>query len=676
MAALSFTSQFQSSSPQTELTRSAVDLYVMRANEIRKSAGGSDFVSDVLPLLRPSHPSEELHFVLLDASSGVGKTQSVFVLLGADGFLKDFKGVYVPLGGYNEGGQPIYRAFHNEANLLTTAVKVDANVALTRLGFSLDVNPSLDNVGTSFAQDWSMIALVIGKLLGLEFKDEKVTLEMLRELVSKMGKRPVVFLDEVQVGDIWHLALLRNCLRWCNIMAVLLGTDASAANIIPSAQASRGGSDSIWVHVVVKFPTFCLDALSKELRDAFGRIPPNIQSVVTTARPWFACLILETLQSQPTSEVNLRLFAQVCSQVWQKKQKLRSDHGALGQLCLMMAAHSDLKEKNSGYVLVSHFARLVNPDRNDGRFFSLKLCQEGLTLDPMKANYSPQAVFPTPSEELALYLICLPGHIVHKQRDGSPVSLSVASAMKRFEKKQIPCAENPQAPVADGSRAEAIAAAALAAASHHSLGEETALMEYLGWLAAEVSAGHLGREPWRVVDERNLLRVVGDIRIPFLLPPTADNTLRDEKHLNFDLRKELGVGTVERTVAGTKCDVFLYSAEGTPIIQGECKLRKTKNLPVDVLLPMLAKTSQRQTKLDLIFCTTLQNHYEQSGSAWDKAFPPDSRPERLSTFRLVELKLDSTNNVAKVVSFGRGFPEVADGPNLRVVMVIVCPDWD
>jgi len=111
------------------------------------------------------------------------------------------------------------------------------------------------------------------------------------------------FLDEYptsQTHDPTLLRLMRNLFRAARIPLILMGTDASAANLITLCEDSRGNEIDIpWCYVFHKLPKFFVD-------DEIKNSPLWLQELLVHSRPLFSrtffSLIEHEVPNEPTSE--------------------------------------------------------------------------------------------------------------------------------------------------------------------------------------------------------------------------------------------------------------------------------------------------------------------------------------------------------------------------------------
>ena len=193
-------------------------------------------------------------FIVFDGPSGIGKTQCAFTLLHSPEFLEKFECRYVPLV-YDGMAQAIYCTFQPLAFALNWAVTSD----LSRP----DADPNL-SFNSKTATFWALLFGITTDLSTL------ITPQKLKAGVDDLRRRTnkgvVVFLDEVPKVNLSterSLLFLRNLLRVCGVLCVMMGTDSTIANMIEVPAGSRiDDNRTLWCSIISDFPQAHPDTFS------------------------------------------------------------------------------------------------------------------------------------------------------------------------------------------------------------------------------------------------------------------------------------------------------------------------------------------------------------------------------------------------------------------------------
>ncbi len=221
----------------------------------------------------------ELPFLLLDGPSGIGKTQSVFTLLSNKEFVNAYAAVYLVLDVTSPNLQPIYRAFKTQSLLLQDCISRDL------AAFPITMVPHCHDI----LENRPFETVMFFDFLFFQTSTCKTILN-LRTKIQAEQKNYVVFLDETPPISEHrrYVAFIRNILRLCGIVPVLLGTDSTAANLVPKAKDGSRGRGNLWCTVVVKFPT-CLPSTG------LAWLKPSDRHLLCRGNPWICRLVQEEL---------------------------------------------------------------------------------------------------------------------------------------------------------------------------------------------------------------------------------------------------------------------------------------------------------------------------------------------------------------------------------------------
>ncbi len=217
------------------------------------------FVTQILP--RSTEDSPYMPFLLFDGPSGAGKTQSAFVVRHSATFQKKFWGFYVV---FHIGiqSQAIYEAYRNLSDLFSKCVQLDLE-SLSRRNKNEQV-PQCHEIPTNMK--FETVTLFCFLIFGHR---TAATIDALSAIINAGDRRPIIFLDEIPPiqKNARRVAFVRNLLRLCGIVPVLMGTDSTAVNIIPKKRSILGGfspgedvsnsrgSAGPWCYLITQFPS-------------------------------------------------------------------------------------------------------------------------------------------------------------------------------------------------------------------------------------------------------------------------------------------------------------------------------------------------------------------------------------------------------------------------------------
>ncbi len=334
--------------------------YLRRGNAL-KEAEETKTVIEVIGKLGGKNQT----FCLLDASSGMGKTQMAFNLIAA-GF--DVK--YLVCSPFKDAvfDQPIYKVFQPQSEAFQQVSKQN--------------NPNYS------------YGFILSALKRQDYKSEQVNLEEVKKYISEneaILKNVVFFLDEFpefmeskhDSDNSEYLRRLRNRIRECGLKVLLASTSSSAANLISVSGSSRDNTRDesfVWCYIVPRFPKFVLidedmtilNKISNEtLRNFFSLL-------VTSSRPWFSLLTLRFINDINYDHSIKDIINQYIKNMYENVCRAK-DKGSIyflhGQICLVLSATVNYTGKEEENILVHrHFACLAD----DEPFFPLTIGNTGL----------------------------------------------------------------------------------------------------------------------------------------------------------------------------------------------------------------------------------------------------------------------------------------------------------
>ncbi|KAJ3308628.1 hypothetical protein HDV04_001016 [Boothiomyces sp. JEL0838] len=294
------------------------------------------------------------NFIVIPASSGIGKTQMAFNLQQAGvnvAYIPCFSGMEL------ERQQPIYECFKWRTLAFHHCILRDVQ---------------------SNSEESFLYSLIVAVLRGDKRWVPRAlsSSEALKEL-EKENKLNVVFEDEFPKLEynndytIKHLRHMRSSLLQIGITVILASTNSSSVNyLIPSAE-SRG--PAIWCTV---FPLYSPFLMPTNL----DTLPPWLVVLLQYSRPLFAQSALTCYRENINSHLNEVEFLELVvshvameMRVWKKERKKGFLHG---QVCILLSAHriEEVKEdklyegEKRSVIIEEHYANL---DEETNKSFNL-----------------------------------------------------------------------------------------------------------------------------------------------------------------------------------------------------------------------------------------------------------------------------------------------------------------
>jgi hypothetical protein len=451
-------------------------------------------------------------FIVLDGSSGVGKTQQAFALAG-------FNVIYMLLHTW-EGGllspQPIYRAFNEVSDEIRRCVTADIqtefvtgrrlqycvhNGSVTTNGLNLmPRNTKLQTTGLIYAlfehftcpgrfNAASCLKEQTSAQFDLPYKPR--TIAELKTLVQGSGDHRTVFmLDEFPSKGILHSTFIRSIFRVCGLVVILAGANSSVLNVLNPAPASRPGEEELWA-VFVSTP---LTPTPHSLTAALGEKVLSFQELTwfkelaLQSRPLLAVLLVEAaLKLENPLDANLDdLLDAVALGLKRKKSTHSNLYGVLGTWrsfeCASMV-FSLGKPTAEGNLIVSHFAlvqiRGVTDDKpmkdpvsivNDNGHLKLKMGKH----EKESKHFVLECFFPPPSEDPLFHLTihgtrCYPPFL-NQRGDHTSTAYAALCVLKNPQlfallPTQSLCSINTRADKSNGSELEVLVVNSAVAAS-------------------------------------------------------------------------------------------------------------------------------------------------------------------------------------------------------------------
>ncbi|KAL3667224.1 hypothetical protein V7S43_007459 [Phytophthora oleae] len=292
-------------------------------------------------------------FVVLENSSGTGKTQMAFNLE-ARGERDVF---YIVCSMHSEKDQTLYNAFGERTKTFRACVRSDLE---TMKEEEIDDEDSHGSVGeirgnTTLVLYGFILAALRGS--GIYFRGVQrpdVQDELSRR--KQRGAKPFVFfLDEFprarrhDVGKTQRdrenfLRVMRNVFCSFDLAVVLSSTNGTARSLIAISGCSRGSGSCLWCVVIPSL--LCVD-----INGDYG-IPELLMTIIKHSRPLFANLALEYVQANPYNcSYNLNDYLTMMAGTLAtrfKAMKKQSDEFKMGQLCLLLGTSYKAAQTQTG----------------------------------------------------------------------------------------------------------------------------------------------------------------------------------------------------------------------------------------------------------------------------------------------------------------------------------------
>lgn len=636
-------------------------------------------------------------FFAIIAPSGSGKTQLPFTLSAA-----------IPLVHISFGfSQPIYEHLESCSRAFIDALTYDM------VTHNLGADVSCRNISSPAFRHKLRACAAISFFLGVNPPIE-CTVEELKTRVADMNakERPIFFLDEaipksptghisstsagegeetrVNSGTVDEniLRYARNLLRVVGLVVVLMGTDATAANLMSIAVGSRMGEDlsPIWCTVITKLPLpteassevlGSSAAMTKLRKGDHAKLSEYFEEQNRTCLPWFINLLSsiilndisdEIIVTVPSSILLNRILYHLAQKIVTMKAGLRSRDGLRGQMCAHMSSYNNQRgnlgnvplflNPGSDLFVHKHFANLSADNdvvylKNMTTNLVVSLDKEGKKLG---LSWRPVSQFPSPENNSLLYLTLgggknlienvapfpYPFVLQHDKINRNHNTVYTTHDALAYLGNSTKLGEtvdtaNPNAPQRSGNYLEAIVAVAMEIASHENGVEGIQLPDFILALATELAfetpfaVDKKFKLSWSENQSIRLEEQFRELKIPYLSPAGADWP----KSL-YDVGNELFVGYLVRTANKTQIDLGVKIKESSKeyVVSGEAKNYATK-ISLDVVKGCLLRMKSR-----IHFCivSQLQNTYFTKKDAWE-------------SFKIQEWKLLDANvniNVQKV----------------------------
>ncbi|TDH70030.1 hypothetical protein CCR75_007027 [Bremia lactucae] len=463
-------------------------------------------------------------FVVLESSSGMGKTQMAFNL-NATG---EFDVFYIWCNKVPDKVQDISAAYSSRTDAFSFCLNKDYKNIQDRCDIgSITKLRGIENL--------SLYGFIQAALLGKNKVDETVktrqAVKTALEDRAASGKKPFIFfLDEFPreinreatsstneaFDQKCRLRLMRNIFRSFGLVVIVSSTSGTARNLVSVSAGSRNAFDYLWCIVHPLLPRTAIDS-------DIMILPTVLQGIIANSRPLFAWTAVQYMRRNRWSEGSNTanylnaLVGHLAPQFADMKPK-RLHEFKIGQLCLLLCS-SYRAEDGKVNLIDSHYACL-----DEKTMFRLMLTPTGelYKVADIKGNeakikaedkrtWECRSVFPHPANDVLLHLT-LTGGLDYRPFDHPlrEVLASVSTTTMYFH--------NTNQPINDGQRLEALVSAAVVLASHVDGLGGGAFPTFLGRLLYELG---VRSQDGRIELPRGV-ETSGNLVVPFLSPPNVE----------------------------------------------------------------------------------------------------------------------------------------------------------
>lgn len=451
----------------------------------------------------------------------------------------------------------------------------------------------------------------------------KCSITDINAIRDERNLHPIFFLDEYptsQTHDPTLLRLMRNLFRAARIPLILMGTDASAANLITLCEDSRGNEIDIpWCYVFHKLPKFFVD-------DEIKNSPLWLQELLVHSRPLFSrtffSLIEDEVPNEPTTEFLNPLLDRLAVFASANKCLTTNDYGLHGQICLFLNASyttaypdrskQDDRPESRTPLIHRHYACLASPEESP---FALTLSTN--TIKYQGSSWTPSSTFPLFQDDMLLYLSLMgtknttPFNLARLIPNRLTFREAIQEIANVVKNRQLAiCFDNAKQASNSGMFYEAWLCGSMIVASHLNGIEGVTADQFFLNLMKEVS-----RETERLSPNINakIALFLKSITVPYMSPPNAWN-----KDVPNCLK--ISFGDMQRTIDIERVDMkCLSTKDGSFIISGESK-DYSDSISTETMQEIIIRVPSK-TKLHIVLVRKLQQSYftKTSYADWVKS---------------------------------------------------------
>ncbi|TDH71719.1 hypothetical protein CCR75_007516 [Bremia lactucae] len=551
-------------------------------------------------------------FVVLENSSGTGKTQMAFNL-DATGRFDVFYIWCAKIG--DSVQQEICKAYVTRSDTFGTCLNTDFKMTKNR-GDGTGGIVSLQRTDFLYLYGFIHAALLGKKEVDSAIKTRNDVEKALEDRATS-GKKPFIFFLDEFPRDIdrdtassdhqsrmpapttqeaydhkRRLRLMLNVFRSFGLVVIASSTSGTARTSALVSSGSRTDSDYLWCTVHPLFPRTVIGC-------DIGMLPTVIQNIIANSRPLFTEIALEYMRKKPWSvgsnTVNyLNALVGHSARIFAMMKGGRPLDFKIGQLCLLLCS-SYRAEDGKANLIDGHYACL-----DEQKTFGLMLNGTGhlykvegeIEADKAKdeaqdkRTWECRNVFPHPANDVLLHLTLTGG------KSYRPFYSPLREVLLSMSTSTMYLHDSNE-PMNDGQRLEALVSAAVVMASHVDGLGGVALTTFLGRLLVELGVSSQ--------DEKIELPLGFEIRenwvVPFLSPPNVEwpAWLLHDESMQFD--------NLVRTANGDTIDFRIDSG----LISVECKDHK-RPLSLETIKEILLHVPA-DSKVHFIVTRSLRKHY-------------------------------------------------------------------
>ncbi|TDH71653.1 hypothetical protein CCR75_007226 [Bremia lactucae] len=564
---------------------------------------------------------EVIPFVVLESSSGMGKTQMAFNL-NATG---QFDVYHIMCDNVDDKGQDISAAYASRSRVFENCLKKD---------FEMTNGPNTGSIMLLQGENYlSLYGFIYAALLEKNELETAVwtrndVKQALKDRVTNEKKPFIFFLDDfpreidrkAASNDRWaydnrrRLRLMLNVFRSFGLVVVVSSTSGTARSLTSVSSGSRCPADYLWCIVHPLLPRTVIGSDVQIL-------PTVFQNIVSNSRPLFAEIAIQYIRENPwnvginTANYLNALVGHLAPLLARRKQR-RHHEFEIGQLCLLLCSSCRVEDGKLN-LIDSHYACL-----DEKRTFRLFLKANGNSYKADETTYNFEdrrswkcrSVFPHPSSDVLLYLT-LTGGLSYRPFNHSlrEVFLSVPSTTMYLHDTNEPMNEK--------QRFQVLVFAAVVLASHVDGLGGVAFPTFLGRLLYE-----LGVKSQDVkIDFPVGFETRGNWVVPFLSPPNV-------KWPAWLLNDELKLDNFVQTANSETIDFRIDSG----LISGECN-DEEQPLSLETIRKILSRVPA-ESKVHLVLTRGLQKEYFTR----EETYAAFVREHNLATMDVYRVSCDST----------------------------------
>jgi hypothetical protein len=417
-----------------------------------------------------------------------------------------------------------------------------------------------------------------------------------------------VILDEfmpLRAETFGYLRLLRNAFRSVGIRLIIMGTHSATSNLVEFAKNSRTDSNP-WCYLFTKLPSMKTQVANLCSSDS------SIHAIACHSRPLFVEMMEEFLDDAKfTDKSSLscafidRLLNDVRSRILTRKPIYRNESGRHGQVCLFLNAYYPGIQLQANEKVLERRIWSLTPLVNY-HFAVLDLKEEPMQIFSSggangQTRFHPISRFPSPEEDILLYLCFMGGRDMYPFEDDKGNRISYAKArLDLFESiaanNLVVIDANQNQPSNDGSFYESLLSSIICAASHYGGVGGILFPAFFSEMIKEMShdLSDIDAYSKNKFEDNELLGFLKHFRVPFLSPPNMFWPSWLFQNVNG-----MNLANLKRSKNQDRIDIATNCG-----ISGECKDRKNALSSSDMY--EILKRVPNNSRVHLVFTNTLQ----------------------------------------------------------------------